>query len=91
MKIDIATQSQMNEQILLHLNAAMDELKNHYFHVDVYALALHGYTKQSIITSSNLMTPLLLAFTKKAIHCLTLCELYMISQQRLANIFANLL
>ena len=31
MKIDIATQSQMNEQILLHLNAAMDELKTSLF------------------------------------------------------------
>lgn len=31
MKIDIATQSQMNEQILLHLNAAIDELKTSLF------------------------------------------------------------
>lgn len=31
MKIDIATQSQMNEQIILHLNAAMDELKTSLF------------------------------------------------------------
>ena len=31
MKIDIATQSQMKEQILLHLNAAMDELKKSLF------------------------------------------------------------
>ena len=89
MKIDIATQSQMNEQILLHLNAAMDELKTSLFPCRRYAPVPLWYMRQRIIIFSNLMIPLLLAFTKKAILYLTLCELYMISQQRLANIFAN--
>ena len=48
MKIDIATQIKINEQILLHLEAALDEMKSSTVTCIRYVLVPHGYMGQRI-------------------------------------------